>query len=273
MAVETVDKIVANIKIIASVPLSQSRFTDDYIRYLIKRETDLKLYPLLVRQGQEYIAKTISVTTDKNGEIEVPDDAYLGTVLNVYRSDTKQYLYNAAREGFEASDNNYSFLGDVLLTHYKNKPLDITYVPEPRELVETASAPIITVVDVALSRVSLNAPTTLSRFDVISRSGKLIRAGVVKTGGSNSNPVLNSVEDIVAGQYLVAEGTTPVISFKAPIARFLERCVANCLLEEMQDTAQLEVGQASEEIMKRGLLDSLSSRGSGAQIIVRRRLF
>jgi len=270
--IETVDDVLSNIKVIASVPLSQNRFTDDYIRYLMNRETDLKVYPALVRQNQEYISKASILLSDDEGFIDIPSDAYLSTVISIIYKDTP--LASVDREQFSLSKNGYIFQGDSIKTHYKNAELIVTYVPIARQYVDTSAQPEIITINTTLKRLTLNAPYAGNTLDIITPQGKIIRENVTKVNGSsNHQVVLDSIDGINVGDLIVKPFTTPFVNYTSMVVRYLERCVANCILEESQDIEMFRVGKNSEAEMLKILLDSLSSRGNKSAVRPQRRRF
>jgi hypothetical protein len=269
--IETVDKVLNNIKIIASVPTSQNRFTDEYIRYLMSRETELKVYPALVRQNQEYISKTVTIQTDSSGVFDIPSDAFVSTVMSVVHNTVA--LTSVDRERLNQSPNGYLFQGNSIKTNYTNSSLEITYVPSGREYVETTAQPIITLINNTLKRITLNANFVGNTLDIMTEQGVLVRENIVKVGGTGNQVVLESVDGLTVNDIVLVPYTTPFVNYPTMAVRYLERCVANCLLEEMQDVEMLQVGQNSEASMLKILLDSLSSRGTKSAVIPQKRRF
>ena len=272
MAIETVDKVLSNIKIIASVPISQNRFTDDYIRYLMLREMDAKVYPALTRQNQEYLSKTVLLETSAEGVLTIPDDAYLQSVISI-RDVNGKYLNSVDREHQDMHLNNYSFVGNTIHTNYKNDELEVVYVPEAKAFVETSSQATVVLINESLSRLTVSAPIDDRVVDIITPLNKVVRESVIRTGGINTQVTLDDVSDVSVGDYILTVGTTPFVGVSSLVVRYLERCVANALLEEIQDTAMLQVGKVSELAMLNTLLDALSSRGNKSTVIQTRRRF
>lgn len=256
-----VDRILENIKNLASVPSNQDRFSDEIIiSNYIEDILDTEILPMLKNLNNGYNLVVRKVMTDDEGAFDIPYDAYLRSLESIE--------LNGAVLSESDLANGVRFEGNRVITNAKNKELTIKYVQTlPRLVKELEVAKIQSV----SSNNQIEIVPTLAgqTFNLIDKNDGYIKATVNKISGSSNVLIIDS-NKAKAGDYLSADDSSCLVRIPIVLVPLLERLVSNRILLDIPDLEGYVQGVQISEIMKNNLTKVLTPRGSTSKIITKK---
>jgi len=263
------DNILNNAKIMASVPLSQNKFSDASILLMLKDILDTQIFPILIKAQGNNNEITFAVTANSEGEIEVPERAYLSGITRLKNGDLC-YL-QATEEDFAYSVNTYYFIGDIIKVKEANQEFHLTYTLRPPELLLEIDAPKVLSFNPSTRIVEVDKDTYATDMDVIKPNGyhRSLNQGRTTTTTATVFTLGGTVVPSV-GDYIVEAGQSPVIPIPQEVIGLVVRALSNRILMDIPDEEGLRAGLRVEEIMYTNVLNMLKPRGKRASAVSRK---
>jgi hypothetical protein len=267
----TLESVINNIKSYTSLPSSQVRFTTEYFTNLISFVIDTKVYPLLQTVDKQYNVAQVSVVSDVDGLIEIPSSAYNASIVSIIDMETNIKLDN---NNIDLTNNSFQFFNNSIKVLKKSHTYTLTYLESQRALVPSLTTSKITIVAPSGTnqQVEVDLTTTLTKFDIISSTGKVLDTNVSKVSGTNKVFVIATTKATL-GSYLVPVSSTLYLTYPNSVIKYIEQCVATEVFNEIADTEQMSISSQRESVLYSTLVKSLSQRYNSSEVIKFKRRF
>lgn len=267
------DNIIESAKCMASVPLSQSRFSPAVMLTMLKDIVDTQIYPMLVTaQGCNNEVK-VTITSDSDGVIEIPTRAYLSGVSKVRNANTGAYYLQCEEEYNDLTCNTFNFLGNKIITRDPDTDFDITYTLRPPNLILEAEAPKILNFNPTTREVETNIAITDATMDIIGVNGYLKGMDIARTATTTATLFTLGGSVVPAiGDYICAVEDSPLIPMPVEVVGLLIRQLANRVLIDLPDEESLKAGLMVESSIYQNVLSMLKPRGKKASVVAHKPL-
>lgn len=260
-----------------------------------------ELAPVLIRVQEEYLVRTLPVTTTANQEhVDIPTRALANIIRDVWFQDGNQRRFiplvnreNRPFYGIDASDtpDGVYMEGDHIVLVPKSsggQQLNIAYTFRPNQLVKASAYRTIASVDsttaVTLDSAVPAAWTTANTFDIHSKnSGAEVRSydkgatTVSGTGITFSTAIDGSTSDSFAaevGDYVCLAETAAIPSLPRELHPALAQAAACRLLESDGDAVALQLARQTlqRQIEAWTIMGECRIEGKGHRIVNRNSL-
>ncbi len=283
----SVEQLIENIERRCSVPTSQLTYTDEDFTLLANDELQGEVVPLIMSTREEYFVDFVDVLSPASGEIEIPDYVVGEKLRSVcFLSQTSPLvLINLPRIDLDVVAGvgfaNYETIAGFYIQGNKLMLYPNTSVPTNttirlyfyrRTLVLAAPTAYgrITAIDTGTSTVTLDyLPNSWAADLVLNSVSSLQPFGVTNTEAtivsvSSPDVVLDTVDDMVVGDYLSEQGFSAVPQIPIEAHAYLAQLTAVKALEGLGDRSGMEAAQAKANELKKNLLVMISQRVDGS---------
>lgn len=281
----TAEKLIKGIKRRASMPTSNSLFSEEDFLGFINSELESLVVPLILKHKQGYFLTYQDIEVNStDAAYNLPSDSIvMGMRSAVYVDNQGKPQHNLEHLSIEkvSSDDRYCldagfyFEGNTIVLYpkpNKARTLRLYYYHTPNEVVLSSKCGQITAIDTNTNEVTLsNIPNdwnTDDVFDVVgSKPGFNLNAtGLTASSISSPTITLNSVENLSIGDWVCLEGTSPVPMVPKEAFKIVEQAAAAKCLEALGRSTNTAEGKLQQCMQSFESLISPRSKGKSPVI-------
>jgi len=274
------NKLLNSIRITASIPNDDSRFSDEILLTYATEEIASTIMPLVISTQEEYFIQTEDIVP-VNDQVSIPKYAYMSKLRDVKgingstERDLAKFQIDEVnkRNGFWVEGRKIKLTPDLDLDS-----LRVSYYAKHNDLVVLQDTAPISSVNSDLNQVAVSVvPSTItagSYVDIVDEdSGEVIKRRVFVSNIASSTITLSDVEDVEVGNYLVPNGETSILNLPDAVASLLTQAVANRVYEDIGDSTAYQMGMNKYNARANQALKILETRiRSKPPIMVRQRI-
>jgi len=251
----------------ASIPVSQGRFSDAQLLLMAKDVLDTIIFPMLinVRGGHNDVREEVS--SDSEGVITIPERSYLNGFNKLKSKASNTFLNEVAESGFEDSYFCYYFIGDSVITSLQSEDFVMTYTLRPPQLILETDAPKVVSFNTTTRQVEVDVETFESSMDVIGQNGytKALNVGRSATTSSTLFTLGGTIVPSV-GDYICAAGESPLIPVPQEVIGYFTRVLCSRILQDIPDVEGFKQSMEIEMSMHKNIVEVLKPRGRKSPI-------
>jgi hypothetical protein len=273
------DTLINSIKIKASVPTSQSLFTNQSFLDLINEEIQTNIVPELMRIKEEYFSTKIDVQLlDGVNSYSIPERAIGGMLRDVqivesgtvyslprlYQED--QIQTTEQRQGFYLEGNNIIVSPTPI---HSNDILRISVYQRPSKVVLSTECAQITSIDTTLNQVIVTSlPSNITSNELIdlvrNKPGfECLEIDKTISGISGLTISFTSLPSKLAvGDWICLSGESPIAQIPVEVQPVLTQAVVVKCLESMGDS-KMKIAEEKLQMMKQKVFGMISPRVDG----------
>lgn len=277
----TSDDLLAIIKRRAFIPISQETFTDTDLLDMASDELKSQIVPEVLATREEWYVTPYSVTlTGAETEVDIPSRAIGGSLREVTFDDGGGYEQQLARLSLEDKSDftntcNVSAFyiqgNQIKLFGSQSGTLNLYFNCRPGALVATSEActisssdPLTNILTVDAVPASWGAGTVI---DVVKAKPhfeyKNLSLTIVNIAGMNIEVAEDISENIVAGDWVTLEDTSPAPQIPLEWFPFLAECVVAQVFLSQGDKEAADQAEKKMEKLKKSALSLMSPRVQG----------
>jgi len=273
-------KLLTSIRNTASVPNDDARFSDDILLMFADEEIGQTIQPLVIYTHEEYFVKDKTVEVDSNGEVQIPQDAYMAKLRDV-RGVEGDVEIDIPKLELSDVNKTYGFYiqgRTIKVSSLSNiSSLKLYYYARHNNL-----APVVESTPVSSKNTNLNTITVGNVFEGLSAgtyvdaidsiTGEVKVSSVFVSSVAGNVLTIDSVDSISLGDTICLANKTSILNLPEPLISLLVQSVANRVYEDIGDTEAYNLGMSKYNNRVKQILKVLEQRVvSKAPVVVRRR--
>lgn len=275
----TSDNLINSIKTKASIPTSQSLFSNQTFLDLINEEIQTNIIPDLLKIKEEYLAtfKDVSLTSNVNS-YQIPERAIGGMLRDVQLVDSNT-IYSLPRlqleDQFQTDEQRTGFYlrgNEIVISPTPTNSSDtlrIHHYQRPSKVVLTTECAQVTSIDTNTNQVTVSSlPSTINSNSIVdivrNKSGfECLEIDKSISGISGTTISFSSLPSrLVIGDWICLAGESPIAQIPVELHPVLTQAVVVKCLEAMGDN-KMKVAEEKLQMMKRNVFQMISPRVDG----------
>lgn len=265
------DNILEQVKILASVPISQSRFSDVNLLLMLKDVLDTNIFPLIMEARSNHNEVKVTLTSDSDGYIDVPERAFMGG-FNSLKNTSNNVFYNACPESSrDWAYNSYHFYQDSVIVSDASTQFEMTYTLRPPELLLESDAATVVSFNPTTRQVEVSQTLFSSDMDIIKPNGYARALNTIRTATTSGTVFpLDGTYTPVVGDFIVGAGKSPLVPIPQEMVGLVARVMVTRILMDIPDPEGAKSSMEIEKVMRAEVLASLKPRGGRSSIVSRK---